>query len=823
VRTSLGGTGRPARTGVTAAAVTLTLTVAAVVTQAPWAQAAPGVSRAAAGVITTVAGGVGGPAKATTVGVNLPCGVAFDASTGTMYASSQDTVHAVKPQTDRLTPVAGNGSLGPQGDGGPATGAALTDQCGVALDAAGNLLIAETLGERVRVVAAGTGTFYGRPMTAGHIYTVAGTGAPGFSGDGGPATAAKLSDPNDVAVDGAGNLVIADLVNNRIRVVAETSGTFYGQSMTAGDIYTVAGDNNVGPLGNGGPATSAALDHPEAVTVDGAGNLVIADTDSNEIRVVATTSGTFYGQPMTAGDIYLVAGTGVIGFSGDGGAATAAELSTPRGIAVDASGNLVIADTFNYRIRVVATSSGTFYGQSMTAGDIYTIAGNGTPGFSGDGGPATAAQVELPQNLALDGAGLLIADWGNNRVRYLAESNGTRYGQAMTAGDIYTVAGSGAAVFSGDGGPATAAELDQPGGVTADSAGNTVISDTQNNRIRVAATSSGTFYGKAMTAGDIYTIAGTGSFGYHENGGPAIDAEFKLPRGIAADGSGNLVLTDTDNSRIRVIAEHTGTFFGHAMKPGDIYSIAGSGRRGYSGDGGPGTAAMINEPDAVAIDAAGNALFADTSNERVRVVAAKDGTFYGQSMTAGDIYTIAGDGSEGSSGDGGAATKASMSFPDGVTLDSSGNVLISDEGNNRVRVVAATTGTFYGRSMTAGDIYTIAGTGGNGFSGDGGPATGAKLSAPAGLATDSAGNVLIADMGNSRVRVVAATSGSFYGQSMTAGDIYTIAGTSGNGFSGDGGPGTAAEISNPAAVALTPAGNVLITDVGSNRIREVTG
>ena len=166
-------------------------------------------------------------------------------------------------------------------------------------------------------------------MTARHIYTVAGNGTYGFSGDGGPATAAELDYPDQTAVDGAGNLVIADSANDRVRVVAASTGTFYGQAMTAGDIYTVAGNGTTGFSGDGGPATGAELDSPRGVTVDGAGNLVIADRGNNRVRVVAAGTGTFYGQAMTAGDIYTVAGNGTVGFSGDGGPATSGRAGQP--------------------------------------------------------------------------------------------------------------------------------------------------------------------------------------------------------------------------------------------------------------------------------------------------------------------------------------------------------------------------------------------------------------------------------------------------------------------------------------------------------------
>jgi secreted PhoX family phosphatase len=190
-------------------------------------------------------------------------------------------------------------------------------------------------------------------MTAGDIYTVAGDSTAGFSGDGGPATSAELNNPSSVRLDGAGNLVIADTGNNRIRVVAEGTGEFYGQSMTAGDIYTVAGDGTGGYAGDGGPATSARLNSPPGAAVDAAGNLLIADNENQRVRVVAESTGEFYGVAMTAGDIYTVAGDGTEGFSGDGGPATSAELAQPFDVAVDSAGNLLFADAINGRIRMV--------------------------------------------------------------------------------------------------------------------------------------------------------------------------------------------------------------------------------------------------------------------------------------------------------------------------------------------------------------------------------------------------------------------------------------------------------------------------------------
>jgi len=277
-------------------------------------------------------------------------------------------------------------------------------------------VIADTNNQRIRVVASSTGMFYGQLMTAGDIYTVAGDGSTGDTGDGGPATGASLDGPAGVAVDAAGNLVVANSGDGVIRVVAENTGKFYGQAMTTGNIYRVAGGGS-GVLGDGGPATQAVLVDPGQVALDATGNLVIADAGDSRIRVVAVRHGTFYGQPMLAGDIYTVAGNGSVGFSGDGGPATGAKLDGPTGVAVDAAGNLLIADHGNARLRVVAAATGTFYGQAMTARDIYTVAGNGSAGFSGDGGPATGAELFAPWGVAADGSNLVTADPANNRIR----------------------------------------------------------------------------------------------------------------------------------------------------------------------------------------------------------------------------------------------------------------------------------------------------------------------------------------------------------------------------------------------------------------------
>lgn len=332
--------------------------------------------------------------------------------------------------------VAGNGSQGFTGDGVPATTTRLSSPWGVTVDGSGNFFIADTFNRRVRKVA-----------PDGVITTVAGTGIVGFDGDGGPATSAQLENPWSVALNGQGALFISDSgtvvspPNNRIRRVAPD-----------GTISTAVGTGEEGFSGDGGPADAARLSYPTGLAFDGQGNLFIADRDNHRIRRVASD-----------GTISTVAGDGTGGFGGDGGPALAAQLNSPTGVAVDAQGQLFIADHDNHRVRMIASD-----------GTITTVAGDGAAGFGGDGGPATAAQLHDPAGVAVNSLGtIFIADSDNNRIR-----------KVTAAGIISTVAGTGTAGFSGDGGPGAAAELNYPTGVAIDAQGSLYIADTSNHRIR---------------------------------------------------------------------------------------------------------------------------------------------------------------------------------------------------------------------------------------------------------------------------------------------------------------------------------------------------
>jgi hypothetical protein len=286
-----------------------------------------------------------------------------------------------------------------------------------------------------------------------------------------------------VAFDGSGNLVVADQNNERVRLIAVSSGRFYGQNMTAGYVYTIAGSGGFGGFsGDGGPAVKAAMDYPTAAVTDHYGNVLIVDAENARVRVVAATTGTFYGRKMSAGDIYTVAGDGNWGFSGDGGPAVKAGM-LPSAVATDPSGNLIITDWNSRRVRLVAVRTGTMYGRTMTAGDIYTIAGTGDEGSSGSGGPARNASFDILDGVTADRHGnVIFTDNVSGVVWVLAVTNGSFYGQAMTAGDVYIAAGGGASL--GDGGPATSALLSSPSSVAVSPTGSLLVTDGADNRLR---------------------------------------------------------------------------------------------------------------------------------------------------------------------------------------------------------------------------------------------------------------------------------------------------------------------------------------------------
>lgn len=477
---------------------------------------------------------------------------------------------------------------------------------------------------------------------SGIITTYAG---PGLPVNGSMAAGQALDGPWSPASDGAGGFYAAIPGQNGVyRVTAD------------GRMRLVAGNITPGFSGDGGLAILAQLFHPTSLALDAAGNLFIADSDNNRIRKVTPE-----------GIISTVAGNGDRGYSGDDDLATATPLSLPTGVALDTSGNLFIADTGNNRIRKVHL------------GVISTVAGDGTPGFSGDEDDATAAQLKQPTAVAVDMAGnLFFADTANQRIR-----------KVTTEGVISTVAGIGTAGFSGDGGQAASAAFSYPIGLALDSAGNLFIADAFNYRVR-----------KLTSGGVIGTVAGNGMAGFSGDGDRAISAQLKNPVSVAVDSAGNLFIADSGNHRVRKVTSN-----------GAIRTVAGNGDPGFSGDDGPGTSAQLSHPTGVAIDAAGNLFIVDHDNNRIRKV-----------TPDGVISTVVGIGTAGFSGDGGPAISAQLNYPMGITADAAGNLFIADYDNNRIRKVTLESSTAnYFPQVVAGDgystLFTIRNTGSSAASG----------------------------------------------------------------------------------------------------------
>ncbi len=552
------------------------------------------------GIINTIAGngmsgngGDGGPA----ISAQLisPSGLAFD-SNENLYITDVNTHSVRKVDVNGIiTTIAGSGVRGYGGDGTKATSAKLNFPTSIAFDNYGNVYIADEGNHCIRKID-----------QFGIITTIAGNGNGGFSGDGGPATLARLNSPKGLGFDDDGNLYVADSYNFRIRKIDQT-----------GKISTIAGNGNSGYSGDGGPSANASFTYPTDVKFDGNGNMYVAD--GTRLRKISKN-----------GVIETIAGTGIVGFRGDGSNALNAELNYPTSISFDSNGNTYISDRFNNRVRRITKD-----------GIINTIAGNGIPGFSGDGGDALKAEIKLIKVITDKEDNIIISDAVENRIRKIDGK-----------GIISTVAGSGFSGFGGDGGGATSANLNWPIGISFDTSGNLLIADQNNHRIRLV-----------NKAGIISTIAGNGVQGYSGDGQAAILASFKLPSDVTVDRDGNIYVLDAQNYRVRKID-----------KLGIINTVAGNGSIGHSGDGGPATAASLNSPVGVTVDLNGNLYITEWSGNRIRKVDKN-----------GIISTIAGNGGYGYSGDGSNATSATLSGPSGILVDSLGNIYFAESAGNRIR------------------------------------------------------------------------------------------------------------------------------------------
>lgn len=623
----------------------------------------------------------------------------------------------------------------------------------VAIDAVGNIYFAEWSTGRVRKID-----------RSGQVSTFAGSGLTGDSGDGGPATSARFGRIEGLAVDNAGNIYIADADKNRIRRVGPS-----------GTIVTIAGTGKFGWDGDGGPAASATLTAMSGLAADRHGNLYIADTWADRIRRIDA-----------AGTISTIAGTGEEGRGGDGGPAIAAQLNRPRGIAVDHGGNVYIADTQNHQVRRIDAS-----------GTITRLAGTGDDGDGGDGGPAIEALLSEPLAVAIDRAGnVFIADTGNNLVR-MVDPGGT----------ITTVAGVRGRRTGADG----EVSITRPRALAVGRSGNLYIADEWGGKILqldnagrvtvlvglgrreigflrdVAMDASGNAYVildgrhpvvKVDPSGLVTPFAGGGGPGFSGDGGPAVNARLLFPSAVATDDDGNVYIADTANHRIRMVDAG-----------GTISTIAGTGTRGFSGDGRPATSAEFNSPADVAAGSDGAIYVADRRNHRIRKI-----------DSAGVVTTIAGNGQRGTIEAGVPAIQAPLQSPRGVGVDSAGRVYIPDPRSRRVYFVDS-----------AGILGVAAGNGTLDSGSDGGPATDAAVGRPEDVSISDTDTLYIADSFSHVIRKV-----------TSDGIITTIAGTGSGGYNGDGSPATDFHLRFPTRVAAHSDRRVLVSDTLNRRVRLLT-
>ena len=748
-----------------------------------------------AGAVTTFAGmcetsgNTNHATNATMASFSSPEGVAVD-SDGNVYVADTGN-HVIRriaagPTGGAVTTFAGS-TMG-FADNAMATMASFNAPQGIAVDSDNNVYVADTGNHRIRRIAAGT-------TVGGAVSTFAGSAAMG-SADNATATMASFNAPQGIAVDSDNNVYVADTGNHVIRRIA--AGTTVG-----GAVSTFAG-STMGFADNA-TATDAQFKAPQGLAVDSDNNVYVADTGNHRIRRIAAGS--------TTGDaVTTVAGGGTAGFMD--GAPTAAQFNSPRGIAVRGT-TIYVSDTTNHRIRRIGAQATT------PPPPVSTLVGSGTAAFTDASG--AEAQFSSPEDLATDSTGnVYVADTANHCIRKIT-----------SAGVVTTFAGTcrtmGSANHATD---ATMASFNAPEGLAVDGTGNVYVADTGNHVIRRIAA--------GATGGAVTTLAGTaGTTGFMEGTGAA--AQFSSPKGIAINRAGTeLYVADTGNHRIRKITNPAGV----------VTTLAGSGTAGHNDA--TGAAAQFSSPEGIAINSAGTELYvADTGNHRIRKV----------TSPAGVVTTFAGGTTAGSDNHDSNATMARFSSPEGLALDATGaNLYIADTGNHVIRRIVVGTGT------TGGAVTTVAGSGTMGFM-DGAltaaqfnsprgivvrgttvyvgdttnhrirrivqndmmmvvmpPAPGttstlagngmgvpAQFSSPEGLATDSTGNVYVADTANHCIRKV-----------TTAGVVTTFAGMCGTMGSADNAAATMASFNAPESLALDSAGaNLYVADTGNHIIRRI--
>ena len=647
---------------------------------------------------------VGDGQAATSVILTLVDGVVSD-SQGNLYIAhrSKNRIRKVGPD-GIITTIAGTGFADFGGDGGPALKAHLNFPAGMALDAEGNLYIADRNNHRIRKVD-----------SKGIVTTISGTGVAGFGGDGGPAVEATLNFPSDLEIDSQGNLYISDRSNNRIRKID-----------SQGIITTIVGMGLPGYGGDYGSAKEAFLKYPFGIALDDEGNLYIADRGNNRIRKVDAS-----------GTITTMAGDGTHSFSGDYGPATQSSLAYPTDVAVDATGKVYIADRNNNRIRMVDTQ-----------GVITTVMGTGESEYNGDNEIASESNLHLPLALILDRENnLIVVDRNHFRIRSI-----DLYNKA-----VKTVAGNGNSLFRGNGGPGRGATLGSPSGIVIDGKGNILFTDKQHHRIRFL-----------DSANLIHSFAGNGSEGNEGDGGSALLAALFLPSQMTLDNKGNLYFAGRQGN---------GWIIRKIDSEGRISRFAGNGMGGNSGDGGAALMASFNALSDIAVDQAGNMYISDMTSGFIRRIDSRGmiASFYGVKLSKlaqevhvngmvidkagslifsdsgsskvrkvdadGTVSLVAGTGDFRDYGDGGPALQAGIRSPGGLAIGPDGSLYVAESQTSRIRKIDL-----------QGNISRFAGTGEPGFSGDGGPATEAKLKSPYRMVFDTQGNLYFTDRDNNRIR-----------------------------------------------------------------------
>jgi sugar lactone lactonase YvrE len=724
--------------------------------------------------ISTLAGnGVGGlngdglPARNTFL--SLPQDGTF-APDGTFYIVDWNNHRIRRILSDgTIVTVAGTGELGDAQDG-PALEMRLNHPTHVFFDHQGRLLIAAWHNSKVKRIDLATGL----------CVNVAGTGARAFGGDGEQANLARLDLPSSAVVDSLGNIIISDQANFRLRRVDGT-----------GIITTHCGTGIAGYTGDDGIASLATLRSPVGqsappagrIDIDGQDRIYIADTGNHVIRRIDAD-----------GMIRTIAGTGVAGYSGDGGPATSAQLNTPSDVAVDQEGRIYIADTKNNVIRRIEAN-----------GTIRTVAGTGVQGYSGDGGLAVNAKLNRPYGVAVGPTGeVVIADTHNHRLRILTyepvPGGGGEEEEPIEiipctgeVGSICTYAGTGVAAFNGDGRDRTKSHLYWPFDMEFTPSGRIYVLDWNNHRVR-----------QIMPDATFQTVVGTDFVGdgppdlsdLTAPGAPGVTVDLNHPTDIQEFPGGDILIMAWHNHKIRVLDPDTGLV--------QVLSGAGAGFV----DGVQAKDARVNQPPRGVLDPNGNLFFIDQRNQRIRLIRS-----FAAQRSAAMVSTVAGVGPPpGYNGDGPALT-TQFNFPTGtnpeptggLALAPNGDVYFSDTLNHRIRRLR-----FAGPDFTDGAIVTIAGTGTAGYSGDGTAST-AQINYPQDLEIGPDGKLYLADTNNHRIRRI----------DLSNDTIETVVGTGAEGYSGDGGPAIDATLNRPFGIAFDLFGNLYVSDTFNSRIRKV--